>query len=54
MIPGIGNMYIGIIALVINLVVAAVVTLILTSGKTSHGVDTTVASDYEDAPGIAR
>ncbi len=53
MIPGIGNLYIGLIALVINLVIAAIITVIAKSAKMNHGTDQTVATDYEDAPGIA-
>jgi solute:Na+ symporter, SSS family len=53
MIPGIGNLYIGLIALVINLVIAAIVTVIAKSSKSAHGTDQTVATDYEDAPGTA-
>ena len=35
MIPGIGNLYIGLIALVINLVIAAIVTVIVKSSKSA-------------------
>ncbi len=53
MVPGIGNLYIGLIALVINLVIAAIVTVIVKSSKSADGTDQTVATDYEDAPGTA-
>ncbi len=52
MVPGIGNLYIGLIALTINLVLAAIVTLIANAAKTTRAGDETVATDYQDAPGI--
>ncbi len=51
-IPGIGNLYIGLIALAINLVIAALITLALNASKSAHGADSTTAIDYEDAPGV--
>jgi len=53
MVPGIGNLYIGLIALVINLAIAAVISAIVKAGKSAHGTDQTVATDYEDSPGAA-
>jgi SSS family solute:Na+ symporter len=46
---GLGNFYIGLIALVVNLVVAALLTLVL--GSTTTATDRTQNSDYEDGPG---
>jgi SSS family solute:Na+ symporter len=51
--PGIGGVYIGLIALVINLVIAAIISAIVKAGKPAHGTDETIATDYEDAPGVA-
>jgi SSS family solute:Na+ symporter len=52
-IAGIGGVYIGLIALAINLVIAAIITVIAKSAKTGHGADQTADIDYEDAPGVA-
>ena len=52
-IAGIGSVYIGLIALAINLVIAAIITVIAKSAKMAHGTDQTTAVDYEDAPGVA-
>ena len=46
---GIGNFYIGLIALTVNIVIAAALTAVL--GQTPASADKTVDADYEDAPG---
>ena len=48
-----GNVYIGVIALVVNIVIAVIITVILNAMKKDSQADATVASDYEDAPGFA-
>ncbi|WP_335977284.1 monocarboxylate uptake permease MctP [Streptomyces sp. CA2R106] len=51
-IPGIGRIgYIGLTAFVLNLVVAAVLTLVLRAVKAPAGTDETVRADYSAAPG---
>ncbi|HEY8011256.1 MAG TPA: sodium:solute symporter [Rudaea sp.] len=50
LLPGIGTVYIGLIALAVNIVVAAIVTVVAGKGATA---DDTQPSDYEDAPGTA-
>jgi solute:Na+ symporter, SSS family len=45
-----GNVYIGLIVLIINIVIAALITLAMS--KRSPQPDATVASDYEDATGL--
>jgi SSS family solute:Na+ symporter len=52
-IPDVGSVYIGLIALAINLILAAIITVIVKSAKMDHGADQTAAADYEDAPGVA-
>ena len=48
---GAGKIYIGLIALAVNIIVAAIITVIL--GKSATQADETKASDYEDAAGVA-
>ena len=48
---GVGKVYIGLIALLANIVVATVVTLV--AGVRGGGVDVTNAADYEDAADAA-
>jgi SSS family solute:Na+ symporter len=48
--PGVGLVYIGLIALAANIIVSAIITAILS--KATHP-DQTKDSDYEDAPGVA-
>ncbi len=47
-VPGIGHLYIGLVALAPNLAVAALVTAIADAGKFVRNRDATVAPDYED------
>ncbi len=49
--PGIGGVYIGLTALAVNIIIAAIVTVIL--GKSAAQTDETNAGDYEDAAGVA-
>ncbi len=49
--PGIGGVYIGLTALAVNVIVAAVITLALGAGKSGVHADAMQLSDYEDAPG---
>ncbi len=49
--PGIGTVYIGLIALLANILFAVVITLI--AGVRGGGSDVTKAADYEDAPDAA-
>ena len=46
--PGIGGVYIGVIALVANLLVAAAITAIANVLGSRAGADATTAGDYED------
>jgi solute:Na+ symporter, SSS family len=46
---GIGKVYIGLIALLANFVVAGIITLIARSAKAAQAADQTAPSDYEDA-----
>jgi len=47
--PGIGSVYIGLIALFANLVLASILTLIMNRGNSDADADQTAATDYEDA-----
>ncbi|MDE1886442.1 MAG: hypothetical protein KGH92_11125, partial [Xanthomonadaceae bacterium] len=47
--PVMGNVYIGLIALVTNIVVAAAITAIANARGTARAPDATAANDYEDA-----
>jgi solute:Na+ symporter, SSS family len=48
-VPGIGTVYIGLIALLANIIVTALGTWIASLTRATGGNDVTVASDYEDA-----
>ena len=51
--PGIGNVYIGLIALLANIAVAALATWVAALLHAARGSDATVATDYDDAADIA-
>ncbi|MBS0557977.1 MAG: sodium:solute symporter [Proteobacteria bacterium] len=48
--PGLGSIYIGLIALAANLILAALLTLLADARGLERTVDATRAADYEDAP----
>lgn len=47
--PGIGGVYIGLIALAVNIALAALLTLVANARGTARAGDATQAADYEDA-----
>ena len=49
-VPGLGMVYIGLIALAANLVLAALLTLIANARGLARAADATQVADYEDAP----
>lgn len=49
MLPGVGTAYIGLIALVANILVAAAITLVADMLKKPRGIDATAEADYADA-----
>jgi SSS family solute:Na+ symporter len=49
-VPGLGTVYIGLIALAANLVLAALFTLIANARGLARAADATQVADYEDAP----
>jgi SSS family solute:Na+ symporter len=52
--PGLGAVYIGLIALAANIAIAALVTVVADALGKPRGADATVASDYEDEIAPAR
>ena len=52
--PGLGAVYIGLIALTANITLAALITVIANARGKPHAKDATVAADYEDDAALTR
>ena len=51
-VPGLGNVYIGLIALAANFALTTIITLIANARGTARNADATIAEDYADAAAI--